>query len=295
MSSSRVTIVSCYYPLQKSKHSLDEYMNWITNFLVNIHTPIVMFSDGPAYDFMCQIRQQANLFDRFYPIRKPFSELKFSTTEWIETWTNQVSLSSFSHLHNQELYRIWANKSFFVEEAMRANPFQSEIFTWCDAGCWRDVRVARIFGEDWPSPEKIQSNKLHILAINPIQQFLDKLVNPAIQTLEDVVVQIQTQNLAIVGGTILIGDKAAWQTWIPIFEETLNLFLKHNFFAGDDQAVIVSAALWLRKSLPNFAPVFYQAPKGNGFIAVDGVPMGDLWFAFQILFSSKIDLKLEMY
>ena len=68
------TIVSCYYRLNKSKHSNEEYMSWITNFLTNVDSPIVMFSDGEEYKFMCKIREDANLSDKFFPIRKPFSE-----------------------------------------------------------------------------------------------------------------------------------------------------------------------------------------------------------------------------
>lgn len=290
-----VSIVSCYYPLSKSKHSIEEYMSWILNFLSNIDTPIIMFSEGQAFQFMKQIRDQAGLADRFFPIQKSFSDLKFSNEEWIQTWEKQVDLSNYKHLHNQELFRIWANKAFFVEEAIEQNPFQSDFFVWCDAGCWRDFRVSRTFGPGWPSVSKIQSNKLHILAISSVRPFLDELVNSDIQTQEDCVTKIDTRFKAIVGGTILVGDKAAWQTWIPTFESTLTLFIKHNYFAGDDQSVITSAALWLRKEGSPNAPIFIDAPKGNGFVEVDEVRMGDLWFAFQIYFSPTMDCKFVTY
>lgn len=290
-----VSIVSCYYPLSQSKHSVEEYMTWILQFLTKVDTPIIMFSEGDAYRFMKEIREQAGLADRFHLIQKPFSELKFSTPEWIQTWKNQVEMSNYKHLHNQELFRIWSNKAFFVEEAIQKNPFQSDFFVWCDAGCWRDSRVSRIFGPSWPSPTKLQANKLHILAISSVQPYINQLMNPAIQTQEDCVTKIDTRFKAIVGGTILIGDKAAWQTWIPTFESTLTLFIKNNLFAGDDQAVITSAALWLRKQESPNAPLFIDAPKGNGFVEVDDVRMGDMWFAFQIYFSPIMDCTFSIY
>jgi hypothetical protein len=281
------TIVSCYYQLNTSKHSKDEYMSWITNFLVNIDTPIVMFSDGPEYEFMCQIRTHAGLREKFFPVRKPFSELAFSTPGWIQIWTNQVEKSNHKHLHNQELFRIWANKSFFVQEAIQLNPFESDVFVWCDAGCWRDRRVAYHFGKGWPSPDSLTPGCLSVLAMTDLSPFFEKVTHPTIQTLDDVVLQIRTDNVLTVGGTILAGDKAAWLKWTPTFQSVLETFIKHDLFAGDDQSVITSTILWLSKTDPTSCPVILRAPFGNGFVQKDGVWIGDNWFALQIFLSQE--------
>lgn len=281
------TVVSCYYHLRTSKHSADEYMSWITNFLVNIDTPIVMFSDGPEYEFMCEIRQQAGLSEKFFPVRKPLSELAFSTPEWIQMWTRQIEKSSYKHLHNQELFRIWANKSFFVREAIELNPFQSENFVWCDAGCWRDPRVAKHFGKGWPCPDALTPGCLLLLSMTDLTPFLLKVSQPEIQTLDDVVTKIRTDNVLTVGGTILAGDRDAWLKWTPIFQSVLEAFIKHDLFAGDDQSVITSTLLWLCKIDPNACPIILRAPLGNGFVEKDGVRLGDNWFALQIFLSQE--------
>ncbi len=281
------TIVSCYYNLHKSKHSLDEYMSWISNFLFYVNTPIIMFTDGDAYDFMCQIRKQANLQDSFFPIKKPLSALEFSTPEWIDTWTKQVEKSHYKELHNQELFRIWANKSFFVRQAIEVNPFHSEYFVWCDAGCWRDPRIALSFGRDWPSTAGFKPGCLTLLAMENLMPFFTKLENPKIQTIDDVVLQIPTSNMLTVCGTILGGDKAAWLRWIPAFQAVLEKFIQYDFFAGDDQSVITSTMLWICKQTPQFCPIVFQAPPENGFIEKNGVRMGDRWFALQVYLSQE--------
>jgi len=292
---SQTTIVSCYYQLPQSKHSPSEYAQWIQNFLKHFDTPIVMFGEGEILQQLIQMRDQAGLGDRFFPIEKTLSELKFSTNEWQVIWTHQLEQSNYKHLHNQEMFRIWANKSFFIEEAILKNPFDSDMFIWCDAGCWRDPFIAQLCGPSWPLPEKVAPNRLQIVAMGPIQPWLDAVnALPQDATHNDVVTQVNTRFSAIVSGTILVGDKAAWQTWIPTFEKTLEYYVMNDIFAGDDQAVITSTALWLHKNNSPNKPLFFKAPSRNNFVQIGGWAFGDAWFCFQEHFS-RIDFTLETY
>lgn len=297
---SSVTIVSAFYPFEKSKHSIQEYASWILNFVSHIDTPIVIFSEQPFCSLIHQMRADAGLAHKIHIIQKPFEEVKFSSPEWIETWTKQLEIDSLAHLHGHELFRVWANKPFFVEEAIALNPFNSEKFVWCDAGCWRDPTVAKICGPGWPAAEKITPNQMHIITVNSMRPFLEQLevkdswTHKHGWTHEQVVKEINVRDQAIVGGTILLGDKQAWSQWIPAFEASLNYYIQQNLFAGDDQAVITSTVLWLRASSPETAPILYDAPKKNHFFIFENIHMGDLWFAFQEHFS-KHDFKLTTY
>lgn len=270
-------------------------MNWLQNFLKYVDTPIVIFSEGQMLQTLIQMRNSAGLSSKFFPIEKPFSTLKFSTPDWIEKWSSQVVKSDFRHLHNQELFRVWANKSFFVEEAIEKNPFSSEIFVWCDAGCWRDEFTAAICGPSWPIPEKIEANRMQIVSMTDIPPWIFKvLATDAKMGLDEFVESIDTANKTIVSGTILAGDAMAWKEWIPLFEQVLNAFFKCDRFAGDDQAVISSTAFWLWKQGSPIRPIFYRCPPHSGFLAYMGRPFGDNWFCFQQHFS-RIDFKLPAY
>lgn len=297
---STVTIVSAYYPFEKSKHSIQEYAAWIFNFLTNVNTPIVMFSEQPFCNLMQEMRESAGLADKLYIVEKPFSEVKFSTPEWIKVWEEQLKIDPLAHLHGQELFRVWANKPFFVEEAMQINPFHSEKFVWCDAGCWRDPTVAKICGPEWPLAEKIESERMHIITISSMESYLNQLekkeawTHTSAWTHEDIVKNMNVRDNAIIGGTILLGDKKAWSQWIPAFEASLNYFIKNNLFAGDDQAVMASTVLWLRFINKSTSPILFHAPKRNHFFIFNNIHMGDQWFAFQQHFS-KHNFTLEMY
>jgi hypothetical protein len=294
MISSETTIVSCYYPLSKSKHSFQEYIVWIFHFLSYVDTSIILFTDENMAEILEGLRTQAGLIDRFYLIKKPFHELKFTDAIWFEHWTNQLQITNWPALHTVPLFIIWANKSFFVEEAIRINPFQSNYFTWCDIGCWRHPEIAKICGKGWPDIKKITPNQLHIISMASVEDFLEKLTTKKSWTQEEVIVELPIGYTVFLGGTILLGDREAWGAFIPAFETTLNLFIKNNFFAGDDQHVILSTALWLRISDPEHGPIFYKAPKENGFFSYGDYHMGDRWFAFQQHFSQH-DFKLETY
>lgn len=291
----KATIVSCYYALNKSKHSLQEYMRWIQNFLTYVDTPIVMFGEGEMLQIMTQMRESAGHGNNWRVIEKKFEDLEFSTKEWIERWEDQVGKSNFKHLHTQELFRVWANKSFFVKEVMETNPFDSEIFVWCDAGCWRDPLSAMICGPSWPVAEKVVPNRLSIVSISDVRPFLEKTkAFPSDQSFQNFVKELDTCFQAIIGGTILVGDKAAWKIWIPTFQATLLEFLEQGKFAGDDQAVISTAAFWLWKQNSPGKPMFLKSPGTHGFLQIADHQIGDAWFCFQQHFS-RINFTLETY
>lgn len=282
------TIVSCYYSVDCSKHSTKQYEEWVPNFLTYITSPIVMFSDGYVYDWMCKIRAEAGLSDRFFPIRLPLAELDFSTPEWLEIWNKQNTLGYWKDSSLQSVNRIWANKASFVRKAIEQNPFGSDFFVWCDAGSWRNQIVARLFGKEWPSPKAIQPNRLLLLNIEDLVPLILKLNSPEIQTLEDVVTKIPTSFQHTVGGTILAGDIQAWKIWTPLFRQTLECFVKNNLFAGDDQCVITSCLLWMYKSMPEYSVINIHDPVGKGMgIIREGVRVDDRWYALQILLSQE--------
>jgi hypothetical protein len=287
-----VTIVSCYYQLEKSKHSVQEYRSWIENFLRHVDQPIVMFGEESTLESMKQIREEANLGSKFYGIALPFSECNYSSEEWIMKWNKQLELSNFKHLHGQELFRVWANKSFFVQKAMELNPFQSDSFAWCDAGCWRDPMSASLFGAGWPVAEKIVPHRMHLIVMHDIMDYIEKAKQSV--SLDDFVKTYSFRNTPTIGGTILLGDRDAWTHWSRLSAIVLESFIKNDKFAGDDQAILLYTGLWQTFHDIGHRPVFLQAPKRNGFVRIGQFAFGDAWFAFQQHFS-KANFILDEY
>jgi len=289
---SQVTVVSCYYPLPEAKHTPEEYTQWIYQFLRFVDSPIVIFSEGPAADMLQQMRDSVNLSDKFLLIRRPFQTLKFSGPEWDAKWTEQLEKSNFRKLHNINLYKIWANKSFFVQEVIEYNPFNTEKFVWCDAGCWRDPVTVEVCGPGWPMASKIEPKRIHLLAMKPIDPYLEK-VRARQWTHTEIVTELPTQLILTVCGTMIAGDREAWAAFAPAFEKTLELFIENSQFAGDDQAVLTSTALWLHASDPEHAPLFYKSPNKTHFFHYGDYSIGDNWFAFQEHLS-RHDFRLDL-
>ena len=289
---SQVTVVSCYYPLPEAKHTPEEYTQWIYQFLRFVDSPIVIFSEGPAADMLQQMRDSVNLSDKFLLIRRPFQTLKFSGPEWDAKWTEQLEKSNFRKLHNINLYKIWANKSFFVQEVIEYNPFNTEKFVWCDAGCWRDPVTVEVCGPGWPMASKIEPKRIHLLAMKPIDPYLEK-VRARQWTHTEIVTELPTQLILTVCRTMIAGDREAWAAFAPAFEKTLELFIENSQFAGDDQAVLTSTALWLHASDPDRAPLFYKSPNKTHFFQHGEYRMGDNWFAFQEHLS-RHDFRLDL-
>jgi len=287
------TVVSCYYPLPQAKHTLEEYTQWIYQFLRFVDSPIVIFSEGPAADMLQEMRASANLADKFLLIRKPFQSLKFSGPEWDAKWTEELEKSNWREIHNINLYKIWANKSFFVQEVIEYNPFNTDKFVWCDAGCWRDPVTVQVCGPGWPMASKIEAKHIHLLAMESMDPYLAKVRAQQQWTHSQVIKEIPTQLVLTVCGTMIAGDREAWAAFAPAFEKTLELFIEHSQFAGDDQAVLTSTALWLHASDPEHAPLFYKAPTTTHFFRYGDYGIGDNWFAFQQHFS-RHDFRLEL-
>jgi hypothetical protein len=290
-----VTIVSCFYPLKENKrHTLDEYYEWVKNFLTHIHTPIVMFSDGDAYHWIENIRSEAGLMDAFFLIRKPLSELEFATPDLKEFWDSQCETGPWKGEMYQTMYHIWLNKCFFVQEAIEKNPFASDYFVWCDAGCWRNPIVNRHLAKHWPSTHLIEPNRLLFLVLETKCDFVSDLEHPEIQTHEDCVTKINPWEKICLSGTILAGDKKAWEIWTPLFKKTVEYYIKHNIFAGDDQTVIVSTYFWMYKSMPEYVPKILIDPitillnSGTG-ILLENTLINERFYQLQVVLSQECE------
>jgi len=71
-----VTIVSAYYPLNHSKHSLREYTEWIAAFLPYVSAPIVLYS--PPGETLNQIHEFRGDLPMTVKVRQLFNKMQTS-------------------------------------------------------------------------------------------------------------------------------------------------------------------------------------------------------------------------
>lgn len=240
MQKQECTIVTCYYRFP-SKHSFEEYDQWMTNFLTTVETPMVIYTDGQSIEKIKRLRQWAE--DKTIIIDRPFNTTFCAQEKYMEYWIKDWQRDYEKQIHNPRLYIVWNEKSKFVEEVMQANYFNTEYFCWCDIGCFRTQENLSNY-KNFPKVEKIvATNKIQLLNIEPFNQNEIDYVN--------IVKEQQLQNKIInifqlkcrIGGTIFLGHKDAWNKWIPTFYSMMDTFIANDTFAGKDQDIMAMISL----------------------------------------------------
>jgi hypothetical protein len=229
-----ITIVSCFYYIpENQKRTIEEYLYWMNNFLKYVDHPMVFFSDGQIADEIEKFRLSQLPKVPFQLIRKPLEELKFGEKDWIDYWSLCCKEGANGAVNSPNVYRIWTNKLWFLSEVIEKNPFNTNTFYWCDAGCWRNEEIARTYGPSWALPEK---EGFHV-------SWLD---NFGSLTPEEILVKPNTVTLAagLIGGSpkqiLLVKD-----VYEKIYKKAKEINLTHI----NDQHILASALIILRKEV----------------------------------------------
>jgi hypothetical protein len=218
------TIVSAYYKM-KSKLNHNIYMNWITNFLSKVNCHLIFYTSSECYETFKNLREPFLEKTKF--IVKEFNTLTYSDDKYKEIWEYNYCIDSEKN-HSKELYIIWNEKTKFVMDAIKLNPFNSTHFFWIDAGAFRDLSLVYEL-KKFPNAEKFVDNKITLLEIDPIsaEDYYVKYPN----MFGPLGNELKTR----IGGGIFGGDINAWTKWNEKYDE---IILRHNndkLFAGKDQ------------------------------------------------------------
>jgi hypothetical protein len=199
-----ITVVSAYYPM-KSKHSITEYKEWISNLLGNVSFNLVFFTNKEYTPFIKDIRKN---FSNTKIITLEFEELEVFKKYPLSFWKGQKRIDH-EESHTPELYAIWYEKKEFIKKAIEMNPFNSEKFVWTDAGICRDSKWIPYL-KNYPCSNKIPENKI---LLNEIKDFSDK------NEYYDFKYDIEN-----VGAGVLAGDKEAWKNYEILYDKIFNMY-----------------------------------------------------------------------
>ena len=177
-----VSLVSCYYKLNKSKHSLQEYDSWIKNFLLNIQTNIIIFVGKNEKEYIKNIIG-LNKKSKYLLIEKEIEDFeilkKYSNDFW--NWKESIDPNKTCG-RGQDCYKIWNSKFNFLKEAISLNPFNSDKFIWNDIGNIRNLPDFNHSLLTYPQYNKISENKLDVVLL---RDFYNKSVSSDIQYFRD--------------------------------------------------------------------------------------------------------------
>ena len=250
------TIVSCYYKLDKNKHSDNQWKHWIENFFM-IQSKKIIFTNKQTYDIYFKTVNNSNTY--FYILE--FQD--FYTYKYLETFEKHFEFDHEKIIHNIYLYLIWNEKSNFLKKSIELNYFNTNFFVYCDIGYFRVRNLMSIY-RNWPKTKVLSSigDKVTLLEVNrfDMNEF----------EFEDMPKSFQYVNR--IGGGVIAGSKKVLLKWTQLYYEMLEKFIEINRFIGKDQSIMASVYLKNKKiiNLVKHRPTnlcqnkwFYLAPYLN--------------------------------
>jgi len=269
------TIISIYFPLEKSKHSVDEFVRWNTNALLSIKSPLVLFTDNKTKHKFEKIR--SNKLKTKYILYKDVWELmneleRTRNKSYINEYKyNQMDKDPEKKIHNPNLYAIWNLKAFICNKtAVELNPFKSKFFIYSDLGAWR-------FGviDNWPDNQFIYylnqylNNRMLFGQINFVTDWNKFDINK--DSIE---------------GTFYAGSKLAIYNYAKLFYQVHDdrLFNK-KLFIGKDQTMMNYLVYKTNQSSTNY--VLFKSWMLHKCDLNNHPLIYNKWFFYQQYFSSR--------
>jgi hypothetical protein len=231
------TIVSCYYLLNKSKHSPSEYKVWIDNFILNLKkVNLIIFTSIKSKKFIQQILEQNKLI-QFKIIEKEIDDFKVSK-DYKDIWDDQFKKDPDPVCgRGIDCYKIWNNKFSFLKEAIESNPFNSEKFIWNDIGNVRNSNVFK-FLNNYPLEKNISNDKVDIVLISPFTNNN----------------QLLFQNEIHFSGSMFGGHKDILLELEKLYYIYFEIYFKKDLFIGCDQQIISTLYLKNKNKFNSIIP-----------------------------------------
>ena len=216
------SIVSCYYRI-KSKHSFEEYDQWITNFLTTVQTNLILFTSPDLEQYLFD-KCSENLKSCIKIIVLPLQDLPVAQ-KYELIWDYQSSIDKdIKTGRTKECYILWNSKLWFLMHAIQVNPFKSDKFVWTDIGCLRTINSEiQQKLRKYPLYDQISNTQMDIVLLKPFQEF-----------------KLFFKNEVHFSGSIFAGHKDVIAKIHDLFYERLDLFIQQGLFIGCDQQTISS-------------------------------------------------------
>ena len=230
-----LTIVSAYYKM-KSKHSSEQYLEWISNFVL-LNKSLVFFTSKEFMPIIKKLRPKELYYKtKFIELEiEDFYTYKNFYIEFNETYKIDIENS----YHSVPLYMIWAEKSTFLKKAIYKNYFHSKCFYWVDAGYFREKKIEmKKYINNWPSTKKCFEDKR--LLMGQVKYFSDSFKQKLINFDKEAHYKLQ-KSINVIGG-ILGGQIENTLKFTDLYYNSIKLFIKHKIFIGKDQNIYTFVA-----------------------------------------------------
>ncbi|KAI5120807.1 hypothetical protein M0805_003205 [Coniferiporia weirii] len=289
--SGEILLVSAFFPLSKSKHSMRQYSDWLSHFLQSITTDIYFFTTPDLEKTIREIRGAL-------PVT---IDTRFSTAFDIPPLSGLEKVYEKMHdqdrereYHSPELYAVWTAKPFLLAEALRMLPENKYTYAfWTDAGsfrsrhsyaAWPDLRRVK---EVWEGG-RASGSEAEDLIFFPIQ-------NPP-----DASMALWDENLGPIDndfseGSFFGGQLKAVFWWEKYYYAYHGSYLARHIFVGKDQTLMNSLfmlhperviTVWYKD--PDAPAAAHTRPSASlsGKSSLMLGDCGDPWYYYQFFLAS---------
>ena len=256
------TVVSMYFKLGASKHSLSEYNAWIVNMLKSVQAPLVMYTDNTSIEFLQANRNSSHytttffIYDDVWGVMREL-EMRRNMSYLVPYQTEQHEKDPERAIHNPSLYACWNLKTYILAKASEMNEYNSEFFIYTDAGAWREKAFT-----DWPHEEFVR---------NVSQRLNGRMLLGQVYAKQS---KFNVGRDHIEGG-FFAGSKQAIASYQRVFYDLHDQWLLAGFFIGKDQSMINMLAFVTYKE---------SIVRLSAWNSTNGC--SNVWFFYQYFFAS---------
>ena len=219
------TIVSCFYKLSSSKHSIDEYDKWIRNFVLNINANLCVFTSSNGKEYLTDILKN-NVGLKYHIIVKEINDYEIFK-KYPNIWKEQEQKDPNKKCGRKRgCYILWNSKFDLLKEAIELNPFNSDKFIWNDIGNIRDERIVPLL-KNYPNANNISDKKIDIVVLQKFNDLKQKFFQEEVH----------------LSGSMFGGHKDTIMTLHKLYYNWFQEYLKNDKFIGCDQQILSSLVL----------------------------------------------------
>lgn len=232
--------VTAYFTTPGSKHSISNYVTWISNFIRQFRAPLFFFTTPYLADFYR--KRVPN--DNVHYITKYENIWQVScVAKHKEVYINQ-RIRSNDPEGKEDLYAMWNAKVCFVKDI--SDSFRKSIIFWIDCGSMREFTYTTM---PFPNNDRLMEVYPDGTTSGQMVFAMFKRVNMTRQS------TLSFVSFAWAIGGFFAGDRRAIRRFYEKFWEIHDVFARQNESVGTDQYIFSTYMLYFGKSWvqPNYA------------------------------------------
>jgi len=220
------TIVSAYFRV-KSKFSADNYYDWMRNML-SLQDCVIVFTQSDMVEKVLSYRKQ-HAVNKTIVVEMDIDDLAIRSLHQNDAnfWQHQLDMDREKKRHKSfQLFWIWLSKTWLVVQAMELNYFSSDFFMYSDIGCFRKPNYNdKLLIQH---TELVPPGTVLWLAHHPPNAPPSPLWND----------KFGQKQYYYHSGSQGAATASTWKAYHQAFAQTMDDFLAHNMFIGEDQCVL---------------------------------------------------------